>query len=578
MMRINKNIMKLALAAVLLFTTACSDSLEDINISPNNLPDKEVDIKYVLTGILTKSAQISTNLTYESGELSAATQYLQRDFTSYEENNYQWGAKDFSNFYEPIKDSNYIFQRAELEKSGETKNYYQAVALIMKSYWFGFMTSSFGDMPYTNALQAEKGGDEFFKPVYDEQKVIFSGILQDLEQANTLLKNAGVCAEAVDADVMYQGNALKWRKFANSLRLRFYMRLSEKTSTDFDPAANIAKMVNNSGEYPVLDSNESNASISFVGTDDVNSWVGGPLYFSFRSEFYRRKPSATIVNDLKALGDPRLTAWVRPVDIQIMQGTSNEVILEDGALKRYVDFDITAINNDEDEENNVNTALYVGLDVALNAPNDFNLGGTVNEYKDAISALNENIYLGSASNPHTSYLSDMYAENYHPLVKAVLMSASETQFILAEASTRGWISGDAFDFYKNGIEISLNQYDIADGDSSSVYDVENNTLVPFNQDVYIANVTQLYNESSNKLAVIMHQKWIANWLTAESWFDWRRTGFPVLNNNIISGTNGQNTPQRFWYDDPYNEEHMLEAIQGLQPSTNDQWSKMWLLQ
>lgn len=196
--------------------------------------------------------------------------------------NYQWGAKDFSSFYEPIKDSNYIFQRAELEKSGETENYYQAVALILKSYWFGFMTLSFGDMPYTNAQQTEIGGDEFFKPVYDEQKVIFSGILQDLEQANTLLKNAGVCAEAVDADVMYKGDALKWRKFANSLSLRFYMRLSEKISTDFDPAANIAKMVNNSGEFPILDSNESNASISFVGTDDINSWIGGPLYFSFR--------------------------------------------------------------------------------------------------------------------------------------------------------------------------------------------------------------------------------------------------------------------------------------------------------
>lgn len=94
------NIIPIALLIFILLASSCSESLDDINISPNTLPDTEVDIKFVLTGVISETAKIATNLAYKSGDLSAANQYLQRDFTSYEENNYQWGANSFSNYYE----------------------------------------------------------------------------------------------------------------------------------------------------------------------------------------------------------------------------------------------------------------------------------------------------------------------------------------------------------------------------------------------------------------------------------------------------------------------------------------------
>ena len=136
-----------------------------------------------------------------------------------------------------------------------------------------------------------------------------------MAHANTLLTGAGVIQEVADADIVYQGDALKWRKLANSLRLRYYMRLSEKGGIDINPAAEILALVGNSAEYPILVNNDDNAAIAFVGTNSDNSWYGGPLRSSNRSEFYRRKPSATIVDDLTALGDPRLTSWVRPVNL-----------------------------------------------------------------------------------------------------------------------------------------------------------------------------------------------------------------------------------------------------------------------
>ena len=489
-----------------------------------------------------------------------------------------WQASSYAGYYEPLKDSKYIFDRAEKEKTGKVKDYYQGVALIMKSYWYGMLTSLFGDLPYTNALLAENGGEEFFKPVYDDQLTIFKGIINDLAEANTLLKGAGVIQEVADADLVYHGDALKWRKFANSLRLRYYMRLSEKGGIDINPAAEISAIVGNSAEYPILANNDDNAGIAFVGTNSDNSWYGGPLRSSNRSEFYRRKPSATIVDDLTALGDPRLTSWVRPVDVQIFEGATDEIVEESGVLKRYTTVDVNAINNDGNKENDLNTSLFVGLPVALTDPNQFQKFADGINANEVIASLDGSVYLAAASNPHASYLTEMYAEDANPMVKSVLMNAAEVQFILAEASVRGWVSNSALDYYNSGIQLSMGQYGISDGDPSAVYDKANNTLIPFDQGVYMAQAQQIFNDASDKMEPIMHQKWISQWLTPESWFDWRRTGLPNLSVNIIAGTKGQEIPVRFYYDDPFNEENMLQAIGKLQPAENDQWSKMWLLQ
>ena len=575
--KIFKNIIAiwLTLSIVVFFTTSCEDQLSDLNISPNKLSDKEVDIKYVLTGILTTSSKVMVGMVYDGAIVPSATQYLQRDMTSYEENNYVWSSVAFYGFYEQIKDSDYIFERAETEKTDAEKDYYQAVALIMKSYWYGWMTSAFGDIPYSKAMQAEEGGDEFFKPVYDAQEDVFIGILEDLKTANDLLKSVTVCDVAADADIMYHGDGLKWRMFANSLRLRYYMRLSEKTGLGINPGNEIATIVGDQNQYPIMEANTDNAVVDFVGTDAYNSWPGGALDFSFRSEFYRRKPSATIIDELVSLNDPRLTKWVRPVDVQILQGATNEIVMEGGFVKRYVDIDINALNSDGNAENDISTDLYVGLAVALTAPDDYNLGGTVDQ--NSISALDGGIYLQEASNPHLSYLAEMYADNSNSLVQTIFMNSAEVQFILSEACHRGWIGGNANDYYTSGIESSFEQYGIADGDEGAVYDQANQTHIAFDKAAYIANTQAIYDAAADKMEPIINQKWISLWMTSESWFDWRRTGIPNLTKNINSGTNGQNIPLRFWYDDTYNEDNMLDAITRLTPAENDQWSKMWLL-
>jgi hypothetical protein len=90
-----------------------------------------------------------------------------------------------------------------------------------------------------------------------------------------------------------------------------------------------------------------------------------------------------------------------------------------------------------------------------------------------------------------------------------------------------------------------------------------------------------YNSASDKLLPIMEQKWLSLFTTLEAWFDWRRTGYPNLGKNLVSGPHGEKMPIRFYFGDSeknFNEENVNKAIERLEPPIDDQWSKIWLLQ
>jgi hypothetical protein len=66
-----------------------------------------------------------------------------------------------------------------------------------------------------------------------------------------------------------------------------------------------------------------------------------------------------------------------------------------------------------------------------------------------------------------------------------------------------------------------------------------------------------------------------------AWCNWRRTGYPDLGKNVINGAQGDKMPVRFAYgDNPknFNGANVDIAVQNLQPTVDDQWSKTWLLQ
>ncbi|MDF9796614.1 hypothetical protein OKW21_001877 [Catalinimonas alkaloidigena] len=157
----------------------------------------------------------------------------------------------------------------------------------------------------------------------------------------------------------------------------------------------------------------------------------------------------------------------------------------------------------------------------------------------------------------------------------IIMTNAETQFILAEAAERGWITGDPEVFYRAGVISSMNYWGVSfpytspEGDEVTISDFED----------YYAQQEVDYAQAENKLQRIGEQKWIAMYFTGlEAWFDWRRTGFPVLeptpnneNNDII--------PIRFIYpgqEQNLNSENYQEAVAAQGP--DDINTKMWLVE
>ena len=567
----------LLMLPAMLFVSGCQD-LTEINENPNSLTDDKVNPAYVLTSVISGSASELADLAF-SGNITQrvvpeAMQFTQRDFLEFSvTNQFGWLSVpfDYRGLYLPLANASYLEKRAS---GNQDSLFLKGTAKVMQAMWFGVETSTWGDIPYSQALK----GIANLQPVFDKQIDIFLGIIKSLDDANATLTKAGSVKSTVltAADLLYGGNILKWRQFANSLRLRYLMRLSGKTAemktAGLDVAAEFKKMVSDPTTYPLITTSANDASLKFPGTNTADSWTLGPLITTTISEFYRVKAASTVVEFLKQHNDPRLTIWFKPVEVQtLVRDKGADVVVEKdaaGVVKRYM----------KTYQAGVDTSLYVGLKIALTDPDSYN--SNIAAHRTQAAALNSTIYNSGAANPFVSYLGTIYRTNADPLVKSIFISAAEVNFMLAEAASRGWITGSASDYTLAGVSASLDQYGVANGDLK-VYNPTTHGIVAFNKTAFLNKIKAEYDASADKLEVIMQQKWAASFTTMESWFDFRRTGYPKIGKNIINAAKGDQIPVRYIYGESetnYNTENTNAAISRLAPATNDQWSKMWLLQ
>jgi hypothetical protein len=541
--------------------SACKKDLMKLNENPNGSNPATINPNLVLSTVLTQAGIEMVTLGYQ--DMAGVMQHTQKDGWTSTHNEYDWGGSNsWTAYYDILRNNQLVYNRA-VTLQNELQ---QGVALVMKSMLFGLITDLWGDAPYSQALKGEEESGNT-TPVYDPQQAIYAGILADLEKANTLLsKPKSAYPAGIDAvDVYYQGDPAKWRKMANSLALRYYMRLSEKL-----PAiakAGIEKIVADPAQFPIITDAADDATMSFPGNSNADSWPANVVYDTDSSNYRRLKMCNTLVTSLQALHDPRLAVWANKVQCFLLvddtkpTGTGNvykpidTVVAGENRKVRYISPDVLTSKgltvNDINQDVN-----YVGLPPAISGPAVYNLS------PDAAQG---------ARNPHVSWLNDIYKQAKGPLLKARLISAAEVHFILAEAAAvKGWAAGDGEAHYKAAIQASFNTWGIG----SSVA-------------AYLAQPNVKFNHTRQQ---IIEQKWIASWTAAtEAWADYRRTGYPVLQAGPFA--KGPVVPVRLYYmleERNLNKANITAALDRLEVSTyssfgangskNSPWSKPWIIQ
>lgn len=544
-MLILKNKFIISLAVVLALITSCND-LDELNINPNGVDPGTADLNLLLPTMETGIGQAVVSLGF--GDIAGVMQHTQKDGWSGGHNDYDWDNQggNWSSYYGILRNNADFYQKA-VDGAFE---FHQGVSLVLKSYTIGMIADLWGDAPYSEALLAEDGPD-YFKPAYDSQKDIYMGIFTDLEEANTLLSSSQSSYSNINStqDLIYGGDAAKWRKFANSLALRYYMRLSVKEPSTAEEG--IKRITSDPSKYPLITSASEDANIGYVGDSPRDSWPSNTVFDASPTGSYMRvKLCSTLVEALQALNDPRLGVWANKIETPLVLVSGEDVDeIVDG--KRHISQDIVndyeaawGVGVDYDPE-------YVGIPPSIFAAPQYNLNPNLEQ---------------AVFNPHASQLNDIYKETSGDLLQMRIMSAAEVHFILSEAALYGWASGTPEAHYAAGIQQSLNAWGV--GDSF---------------DDYIGGAPYSGKES------IIQQKWIASWTAAaESWFDYRRTGLPDLQTG--ESAKREKLPLRFYYnfDDEIalNTENANVAISGLEEtpykgndiSKNSAWSKTWLLQ
>lgn len=534
---------------------SCLD-LDELNEDPNN-PEK-VSSNYILTYVISKTAQNYKSLGNYNSQMAGAMQYVQvgTNESSWKINHYNWDKGSWGGWYDVLRNIQ-IIQDYAVKDSNPL---FEAISLTLRAFVFGTTTDLFGDIPYSESLKAS---EEVYFPKYDEQKITYKGILEDLNKAETLFAGEDIAnyKMTASADLLYSGNAAKWRKFCNSLRLRYAMRLYDKKNDMSAIGIDVISIFNDAAGK-AFTSNDDDALVKYIGTTAENSAPGGKLNSS--NPPFATKPCATLVDKLQALNDPRLYRWVMPVtikwDLNITGETDKTItnMFGDTYTVKYLPTTNTALD----------TSLYVGLPMGLSVQDAMNYNK--GNYSQTFYA---------ERSPFISYMHGRYRENTDTYLRFDIMDFSEVEFLLAEAAMRGGfnVAGTAESHYRKGIEVSLARWGISDGKNG------------FSFNAYYNNPLVNYGSAGNKLERIMEQKWIAGWQNVEPWLDWRRTGFPDLKAGPVASY-GPAIPIRLAYPVPNSDEKYMvnynEAVNRLEPtvfvpagqSKDHVMSKIWVIQ
>lgn len=555
--------------------TSCSDDyMEEINTDTTKTPE------------INPNAQLTTALLQTYGDFGMMDAYrcYVTGFTQYfaggwNVSNYA-GAVHYDNdmtrtIWEELYNVGIKNAVDAIEKTKETSPNLNAILRIHRVYLMAVLTDTYGDVPYFDAGKALYGGSA--TPAYDKQEDIYNDFFKELDECIKVLldeKNT----DAVTGDVTaYGGDVKAWAKYANSLRMRYAMRISdvapEKAKAEFEKAvAASCGYISNNGE---------NATITYIdgpftlydGARDLDFRVNalGEMLYGQDSD----SPtfvSATLFNHLNDTNDPRLYRICRHY-----LNPKRSAVKADDAWNVDVTEEVVAYENGDKGDGphpcDIGAAWWHNW---VNAPANEDiptLARLVNMYPEV--GFDQSNYNARMMRP---FLSIQFEKAECP---GILMTSAEVKFLLAEAILKGWNVGDGSEaefYFKSGIREAmemLNQY----------YKIK--AITEEEIQAYLdANTIKNIDKEAAKEA-INYQAWILHLMNpAEGWANLRRSGYPTLENrynyprwtgDFTYDDDDLTTPVRLKYPNleaKYNKANYEKALQNL--GGTDNWHhRVW---
>ena len=234
-----------------------------------------------------------------------------------------------------------------------------AIVDIQQVYVYQILVNTFGDIPYTSALDAS-----ILFPPYDDAATIYDDLLSRLDADIAALDpDAGTFNDG--ADLIYNGDINKWKKFANSLKVVMGMILS-----DVDPAK--AESIVEAAAPGAFTSNDDNAVFNFLSSPPNTNPVWVNLVQSGRNDYI---PASTIINLLEDLNDPRLPLYfTKDPDDEYSGGIP-------GSGNNFSSFShVTDAQTEPDAPFVLLDYAQVAFNLAEAAAREMNVGGTAEEY------------------------------------------------------------------------------------------------------------------------------------------------------------------------------------------------------
>ncbi|WP_039866862.1 SusD/RagB family nutrient-binding outer membrane lipoprotein [Pedobacter sp. BAL39] len=496
---------------IMVLLSACS-KFEEINVNPNN--PAIVPAEMLLPPII--SAAVGSM----NGSGSRAGQYVQHlswlGGTSEEDGRYNLtGASYREEWNGPmrlIKDVNQLKNIAVTNGLPQ----YEAIGSIMKVYILSLMSDAYGDIPYAEAGMGNVSGLEFAH--FQSQQEVYGLMLQELEAANQQLKNLPA-GTVISRDILFNGDASRWRKFANGLKLRILMRESAKVNVN----APVAAIFNNPAEYPIFENVAQQAVLTYNNSTDFYTWYiqnppadGSGVDFAANS-----RVSNVMVDLLKSKNDPRLAIYAAPTKNSFTANKANPAV----------------------------PLVYRGQRAGLSTAEQNADYTTTGLNKDDYSVIGKRIR----------------KEN-----RAFLMTYAELMLLKAEAIQRGMgVNGTAAAAYLDGIKASFDKWNAGSGVQADA---------PFISD---AQKTAYFDQAGvalsadNPIKQIAEQLWMDSFLNGfEGWAGWRRLQFPQL---AVGPSVLSPIPVRYVYsDNEQNNPNLIqwvnETMDGKMPTHN---VKVW---